>query len=260
MITHNFCRAKIFHCRNFPKKNSFLYEVFYLLIDIRNLDGLKSRFLSIDKFNIFSFYKKDHAKHDYKDDKSKIDLEKWIKDILKTEDIEAHKIMLLCHPRLLGYVFNPVSFWFCFNEKDELIATLAEVQNTFGEAHSYLIYNQNKSPINKDQEHFAQKEFHVSPFFKREGKYRFKFDYSHKKIMVFIDYFNEEKLMLNTSLIANLEPLNDKTLIRSFFVIPFLTFKVIILIHYQALKIVFKGIKYIKKPVQFLNKITKNYK
>jgi len=168
--------------------------------------------------------------------------------------------MLLCHPRILGYVFNPVSFWFCLDEEEKLIAVLAEVQNTFGEAHSYLVYNLDRSPIDNSQEHFVKKEFHVSPFFERQGNYRFKFDYNHKKIMVLIDYFDQEKLMLKTSLTAQRNSLNDKNLIKTFFLIPFVTFKVIFLIHYQALKIILKGIKYIKKPAQLFNKITKTFK
>jgi DUF1365 family protein len=137
---------------------------------------------------------------------------------------------------------------------------LAEVQNTFGESHSYLIFNHDHSSITANQEHFAQKEFHVSPFFKRQGKYCFKFDYNHEKIKVFIDYFDEEKLMLQTSLIANLAPLNNRNLIKAFFTIPLVTFKVIILIHFQALKIILKGIKYIPKPAQLSQKITKIFK
>ncbi len=251
MIFHKFCQAKVFHIRNFPKKNSFLYNVYYLLFDIEKIP-FKSKFLSFEKFNLFSFYSKDHCKHNQAEN-----LTDWIYNILREENIKPYKVFLMAHPRVLGYVFNPVSFWFCLNEKEELIAVLAEVNNTFNEAHSYLIYNQDKSPITKNQEHFAKKEFHVSPFLKREGKYRFKFDYNAQKIRVFIDYFFEDKLMLQTSLNSECKPLSDWQLIKSFFTIPFLTFKVIILIHYQALKIVFKGIKYIKKPVPLSHQITK---
>lgn len=251
MMNHKFCKAKVFHARHFPKKNSFLYQVYYLLLDIDKLP-FKSRFLGFEKFNLFSFYKKDHRKH-HQDG----NLKTWIENILKEENIKPARIMLMAHPRVLGYVFNPVSFWFCLNEKEQLIAVLAEVNNTFGEAHSYLIYNQDQSPITANQEHFSKKEFHVSPFFKREGEYRFKFDYNIKKINVFIDYFSNNKLMLQTSLIADCKPISDLELIRAFFTIPFLTFKVIILIHYQALKIILKGIKYIRKPVPLSKQITK---
>ncbi len=251
MTNHKFCQAKVFHARHFPKQNSFLYKVYYLLLDIDKLP-FKSRFISFGKFNLFSFYRTDHCKHD-----KNLDLQNWIKNILAKENIKPHRIMLLAHPRILGYVFNPVSFWFCLNEKEELIAVLAEVNNTFNEAHSYLIFNQDKSVIKGDQEHFAKKEFHVSPFFKREGKYRFKFDYNAQKIKVFIDYLVDDKLMLQTSLNASCKPLSDIELIKAFFTIPFLTFKVIFLIHYQALKIIFKGIKYIKKPVPYSHQLTK---
>jgi DUF1365 family protein len=253
-MSHSFCKAKVFHARCFPKKNSFLYQVYYLLLNIDDLP-FKSSLLGFEKFNLFSFYSKDHCKHD-----TKKGLRNWIDGILEKENIRPHKVMLLAHPRVLGYVFNPASFWFCLDEENKLIAVLSEVQNTFGEAHSYLIYNQDLSEILPFQEHFAKKEFHVSPFFKREGEYRFKFDYNAQKIKVFIDYFSEEKIMLQTSLIADRKPLSDLNLIKAFFTIPFLTFKVIILIHYQALKIILKGIKYIKKPAQLYHKITKIFK
>jgi len=253
MIEHKFCKAKVFHARNFPRKNSFLYKVYYLLLDVDNLSS-SSNFLSFEKFNFFSFYQKDYCKNEVKKD-----LKNWIRNILSKENIEPYKIKLLTQPRVLGYVFNPVSFWFCLNEKEDLIAVLAEVNNTFGESHSYLIYNHDYSVIKNNQEHFAKKEFHVSPFFKREGKYRFKFDYNPQKIRVFIDYFSEDKLMLQTALNAKCSPLNDWQLLKAFFAIPFLTLKVIILIHYQALKIILKGIKYIKKPAPLSNKITNSF-
>jgi len=258
MTNHNLCFAKVFHKRFWPRQNQFLYQVYYLLINLDEIEKIKSKFLSLNKFNIFSFYNKDHAKHNQI--KGSNNLRNWINNILKAENIEAKKVMLLCHPRIFGYVFNPASFWFCFDEKDRLIAVLSEVQNTFGEAHSYLIYNQNLEEILPSQEHFAKKEFHVSPFFKREGKYRFKFDYSREKIKVFIDYFDEDKLLLQTYLVAVSKPINDYELTKAFFAIPFVTLKVIILIHYQALKIVFKGIKYVKKPSQLSNRITKFFK
>ena len=172
-MTHNLCPAKVFHARHFPKKNSFLYRVFYLLLDLDELEK-KSRFLSFEKFNLFSFYSKDHCKHDLEGFTG--NPKNWIQSILAKENIEAKKVMLLCHPRILGYVFNPVSFWFCLDEKEKLIAVLAEVQNTFGEAHSYLVYNLDGSPIDRSQEHFAKKEFHVSPFFERKGNYHFKYN------------------------------------------------------------------------------------
>lgn len=256
MKEHRFCKAKVFHARNFPKKNSFFYNIYYLLLDVNKLSlqsNFKSRFLSFNKFNIFSFYTKDHCKSDINKN-----LKDTIQKTLKKEGIQSNKIMLLTHPRVLGYVFNPVSFWFCLNKNNELIAVLAEVNNTFKETHSYLIFNLNNAPINATQNHIAKKEFHVSPFFKREGEYRFKFDYNSQKITIFIDYLVNKKIILKTSLIADCHPMTDHNLIKAFFLIPFLTLKVIILIHYQALKIFFKGIKYIKKPELLPNKITKN--
>ena len=253
------CMAKVFHARNFPRRNAFNYKVFYVLLDLDNLKKSQTKFFSINKFNLFSFYEKDRLQRENKE--LNAGLKTKISEILKKENLDKAdgKIMLICHPRILGYAFNPVSFWFFFNKQNQLIAVLAEVNNTFGETHSYLIHNHDQSPILKDQEHFAKKEFHVSPFLKRKGHYRFRFDFSEEKIVIFIDYFDEEKLMLNTSLIAKRNDLKDFNLLKAFFHIPFLTLKVIFLIHFQAIKLVLKRIKYIPKPQQLLHKITKNF-
>lgn len=244
-------RAKVLHKRLIPRVNQFCYDVFYIGFDITKINSLKSKIFSINKFNIFSFYSKDYGAKDGSD------LEKWIREILATENLnqKTQRIFLLTHPRILGYAFNPVSFWFCLNADERLIAVLAQVNNTFGETHSYLIFNQDFSEISGNQWLTAKKEFHVSPFMEVKGKYQFRFIFSGEKIAAWIDYFTEEKTLL-TSLITKNETLSNLALIKAFAAIPFVTFKVIFLIHYQALKLLLKGNKYISKPQQLQKKIT----
>ncbi|MBM5782094.1 MAG: DUF1365 domain-containing protein [Pelagibacterales bacterium] len=251
--THFLCYASVFHKRLLPSVNEFCYNVFYLLIDISKTKELETRFLSLNKFNIFSFYNQDHCKP------NNTNLEVWIREILTQNNLnhKIQQIFLLTHPRILGYVFNPVSFWFCLNEKEELIAVLAEVNNTFGENHNYLIFNQNHAPISSEQWIIAEKEFHVSPFFKVSGSYKFRFIFTKTKVAAYIDYFEKDSSkQLITNVVCAKENLQDKTLLKAFLTIPFLTLKLIVLIHWQALKLLFKKNKYIPKPIQKNHNLT----
>ncbi len=249
------CQAIVMHKRLRPRINQFVYQIFYLCFDIAKTDKITSKFLSINRFNLFSFYNSDHGNRDGSN------LEIWIREILDQRNLNSKvkKIYLMTHPRVLGYVFNPVSFWFCFDEKEKLIAVLSEVNNTFGENHNYLIYNFDHSQIDENQWFKAHKEFHVSPFFKTEGKYKFRFVFNDKKIAVWINYLaDDDKENLLTSVICTQHKLNDSNLLKCFFLFPLMTFKVIILIHWQALKILSKKIKYISKPLKKSHKITFN--
>jgi len=250
-----FCKASVMHKRLRPRINQFVYQVFYLCFDISKISSLSSKFLSLNGFNLFSFYHKDHGKRD------KSSLEAWIREILKSKNLDdkVKEIYLMTHPRILGYVFNPVSFWFCLNSQKQLIAVLSEVNNTFGENHNYLVFNSNHSPIQQNQWFEAKKEFHVSPFFKVDGSYKFRFIFDTKNIGIWIDYLgNDGQKNLLTSVICKKDELNEIRLLKGFLTIPLMTIKVIILIHWQALKIIAKKIKYVPKPIQKTHKITFN--
>lgn len=251
----NFCPAIVVHKRLKPVINQFSYKVFYLCFDIRKLENLPSKFLSVNRFNLFSFYNKDHGKRDQSN------IEDWIRQILSQKNLneKVKKIFLMTYPRVLGYVFNPVSFWFCVDEKENLIAVLCEVNNTFGENHNYLLFNKDHSPILENQWFETNKEFHVSPFFSVKGNYKFRFIFNEKTSAAWIDYAADglEKHLL-TSVIAKNEKLCDSALIKGFINIPLMTFKVIFLIHFQALKIILKKIKYITKPQKLSHNLTSN--
>lgn len=249
--------ADVNHQRLEPKINQFTYQVFYCCFDISKVDQLKNLFLGINRFNLFSFYFKDHAKRDGSS------LESWIRNLLIEKNLNhlVEKIYLFTHPRVLNYVFNPVSFWFCVDSENNLRAVLFEVNNTFSQTHSYLVYNQDYSVINKDQWFTTEKNFYVSPFFEVLGSYKFRVIFNPKKIAVWIDYFNQDQKKLLTSAISyRISKLTNFGLLRAFFKIPLVTFKVIILIHWQALKLFFKGLKFVKNPNQIPNKITTNNK
>jgi len=145
---------------------------------------------------------------------------------------------------MLGYVFNPVSFWLLYNDNKELIAVLYEVNNTFGYTHSYLCYKDDFSKIESYDVLYAKKSFYVSPFFKVEGEYQFKVGLIKDKVNLFIDYYIDGTEVLKTSLSGKLIDFNNKNLLNCFFKHPLLTLRAIILIHYHAIRLIIKKIPF----------------
>lgn len=233
------------HGRLFPKKNVFSYGMYYLHFPLSMRENLP---LAYNRFAPLSFYGRDHGLRDGSD------LESWARGILMQyggENSNDWTITLMCMPRVFGYVFNPVSFWLCRDKEDNLRAVLCEVHNTFGEDHTYICMKEDQSAITHRDVLQGEKLFHVSPFLEREGHYTFKFDCREKTFKVWIDFYDakgDKKLV--TSLIGHLEPMNKATLRKAFWGYPLITFKAIALIHWQALKLVSKGIKYISRPKQ----------
>lgn len=244
------CTAKVMHKRLFPKVNGFTYGVYYLACPLSSLSALR---LPVP----FSFRMRDYGAKDGSD------LQAWIDVILKQHNIEAGgEVILVTMPRMLGYGFNPVSFWLCLDKQRQLRAMLYEVNNTFGETHSYLCAHADGRVIQPDDVLTGEKVFHVSPFLPREGAYHFRVHFSpEKKLGVWIDYYAADgKKQLLTSMVGNLQPLTRKALRQSFFRYPLLTFKVITLIHYHALRLFFKGVKYIPRPQQHAMRLSQNDK
>jgi DUF1365 family protein len=192
---------------------------------------------------LFSFYSKDHGARDGSD------LKQWALEQLKSAGIKNFKgsIILQTFPRVLGYVFNPVSFWY-FEEKGELKYVLCEVNNTFGESHVYVLKDDPKRNIIT-----LPKQFHVSPFYDREGEYRFDF---RKKDKVFINYYIDNELALNTYIVGDAIEFNDSNILKLFFRFPLYTMMVVALIHYQALRLFIKKIRYFRKPKKYKFSLT----
>jgi len=246
--------AKVMHKRFFPRVNAFTYGVFYLCLPLAKIAGMKSSFLlGINRAGFFSFQTRDHG------DRSGGDLESWARTFLKQAGIDSlvDTITLITFPRVLGYVFNPVSFWLCEDTQKKLVAVLCEVNNTFGQTHTYLCAKPDGTPITPEDWLVGDKVFHVSPFLKREGTYKFRFAFEGEQKAVFIDFYDGAgKKQLITSVIGRLNPLNDKTLFRMVWRYPLVTAKAIVLIHWQALRLISKGIRYIPKPIQTLPRIS----
>lgn len=242
--------GKVMHGRLFPKRNNFTYGIYYLVFP---LSKIKSLPISYNRFAPLSFYDRDHGHCDGQD------LQKWASNILADHGLKKAdgEITLICMPRVFGYVFNPVSFWLCHDKQGALRAVLCEVHNTFGEKHTYICAHDDHRPISADDFLTGEKAFHVSPLLKREGHYNFRFDVRDEKFAVWIDFFDSAgEKQLVTALIGTFEPMNVAGLRKAFWRYPLLTFKAITLIHWQALKLLSKGIKYISRPTQKLERVS----
>lgn len=242
--------AKVMHKRLLPRINGFTYKVYYIAAPLSSLSAIADGWrFALNTFGLMSFYSRDHGP------RSGANLEPWIRQLLLEYNIDQAdgEVVLVALPRILGYGFNPVSFWLCLDKDEQLRAVLCEVHNTFREQHSYLCTREDRQPITGEDWLVSEKQFHVSPFLKREGTYRFRFDYRplDRKLGVWIDYYNAQtQKQLLTSLVGHLMPLTRQNRRRAFWQFPLVSLKVIGLIHWQALKLLSKRIRYIPKPQQ----------
>ena len=250
-MTSSIYNGTVIHKRFKPKTHFFKYSVFSLLIDLSELDEIDKniKFFSFNKFNLISFFEKDHGSRDG------TSLISWVKKNLDENKINSKdiKIKLLCYPRIFGYVFNPLSVFFIYNMNSELISILYEVKNTFGEQHTYIFkINENDNLIKNT----CKKKFHVSPFIEMNCTYFFKILKPTNKISLIIDQHDDEGKILYASQDGNRVDLNNKNLILSYLRHPLMTFKIIAAIHFEAFKLWIKGIKFVKKKLNIKNNIS----
>ena len=242
--------GKVIHKRFKPKEHYFKYNVFSLLIDLNELEEINKyiKFFSYNKFNIISFYDKDHG------DRDGSSIKLWVKKNLTnigimTEDIS---IKLLCYPRIFGYVFNPLSTFFIYNKRSELISIFYEVKNTFGEQHTYIFKAQDEKTVQNK----CKKKFYVSPFIEMDCEYHFKTLNPREQLSVVINQNDKDGKLLFASQDGISKDFNNKNLIFSYLTHPLMTFKIIGAIHYEAFKLWAKRIKLIAKKIKLKNNIT----
>lgn len=243
----------VMHRRLFPVQYRFNYRVFSILVDIERVGEAAHacRWFSHNRFNLFSFYDADHGPRDG------TPLKDWLLERMRGlgHQFDIERVELQCFPRVLGHVFNPMSVWTCFNPAGEPVAVLCEVNNTFGEMHGYLLHENGAAlPWPIRQNHV--KEFHVSPFVSMNADYHFRFSRHAERHSIVIREYQDEKLMLVAVQNGSERALSDANLLRAAVVYPFLTLKVVIMIHWHALKIWLRGGVYHPKPAPPIEEIT----
>ena len=246
----NIYEGKVIHKRFKPKYHYFKYNVFSLFLDLDeiNLIQKKIKIFSNNSFNILSFCDKDHGPRDGSN------LKNWVIENLKLNNIkfENIKVKLLCYPRIFGYVFNPLSIFFVYDNYSKIIAVLYEVKNTFGEQHTYIFKVEDENIITNS----CDKKFFVSPFIEMKSKYSFRIIKPEKKLSVSIDQSDMEGKLLYASQDGVAKEINNKNMLLSYISHPLMTFKVIAAIHFEALKLWLKGVKLVKKKINLKNNIT----
>ncbi|WP_409525832.1 DUF1365 domain-containing protein [Nitrincola sp. MINF-07-Sa-05] len=243
-INSCFYRGEVMHHRMRPHKHRFIYKVASWLIDLDEVDTLNSlKLFSHNRFNLFSFHDRDHG------DGSDTPLKEQIRSILQSHDINTGKgsIMLLCYPRIFGYVFNPLSVFYCYDEQKTLQAILYEVSNTFGQRHSYLIPT-DENATSRIVRQNCRKLLYVSPFMPMETDYSFRMQPPGNRIAVCIRQSGDEGPVLDATFTGIRHEISNSALVRSFLRYPLMTLKVIAGIHWEALRLWRKGMRLQPRP------------
>lgn len=231
--------GKLMHNRLKPRKHRFCYRVASWLFDLDELEVLDKnhRLFSLNRFNLIAFHEKDYG------DSSGKNLKKQIAALLNKENLpEPDQVSLLCFPRILGYVFNPLSVYYC-HKNNALFAIVYEVSNTFGERHSYVIPAQSSSeaaPIIRQTTH---KKLHVSPFFPMDCYYLFRTAPPDEKAQLAISLNDQDGKLFAAVFAGTRQTISDRFILKLAAALPFQTVKVIAAIHWEALRIWLKGIK-----------------
>ncbi|MEO0487449.1 MAG: DUF1365 domain-containing protein [Pseudomonadota bacterium] len=234
--------GQTFHGRRGATKNAFRYSIDYVLLDAEAAPR-RPWFFGRNGRGVASLHDSDHGGAPGSGRGAA-----WVRDVLAQHDLPAPaRIELLAQPRFWGHVFNPVSFWLCYDAAGDIPVVIAEVTNTFGDRHSYLCHTDDLRPLSRRVEVKATKLMHVSPFMPVEGGYAFRFDIRPDRISIVIDYKQG-----NGGLIATLSgprrPLTSLGILRAALRRPFGSRRVLALIHWQALKLWWKGVRYRPQP------------
>lgn len=255
--------GQVRHVRRRPALHAFHYGAYFLMLPMRSL---KSQIegpshhqieLPVNRAGLLSFHEADHGDGRTPEQGGAL---AWLNELLDSEGIKdaTGEVWLQTFPRVLGYTFKPVSFWYCHRADDSLAAIVAEVHNTFGERHSYLL----DAPRWGHKE-VAGKVFHVSPFCEVKGQYQFRFMKTHlngqERLVARVDHFDEDGPLIETSMSGTLLPANAKNLKRALWTFPFFTFAVMARIHWHALQLWLKRVPFFTKPEPPANLVTRGH-
>jgi len=246
--------GEVRHRRLRPAVNAFAYRTYFLMLPLRSLRAVPDPALARNRFGLIAFHDRDHGD-------GGPDALAWFEALLEAEGIDGAdgEVWLQTYPRVLGHAFKPVSFWYAHRRDGSLAAILAEVNNTFGERHGYLLHGDR---LAWGQELCATKVFHVSPFCAIEGRYRFRFmraghppaaarhrwPEAREHIVARVDHDDARGPLLQTSLSGSLLSLTAPNLRRAFWGMPLMTLGVVARIHWQALRLALQRVPFFSKP------------
>ena len=246
--------GEVRHRRLRPAPNAFSYPTWFLMLPMCSLRSDGGGALALNRRGFISFHDADHGDGRGPERGGAL---AWIDEMLAAHGIHdaTGEAWLHCYPRVLGYTFKPVSFWYCHTPAGALRAIVVEVNNTFGERHCYLL----DRPV-YGMELKATKAFHVSPFCRIEGDYRFRFfvDEDRTRTLVRIDHDDTAGPLLETSVSGRLEAFNAASARRAFWRYPLMTFGLIARIHWQAIKLWTKRVPFVSKPAAPAQAVSRN--
>ncbi len=233
--------GQVMHARVRPVAHRFVYPVFYVRLNLARLDACNSRWFGVDRWRVLSIRRRDYGPRDGSN------LELWIRALLHEHGMAADgEIWLQTFPRVAGYAFNPINFWHCHDADGALRAVLAEVNNTFGETHRYLL--QIDAVHGASGTASAVKQLHVSPFCQVQGHYRFRFRLGASTHCTGIDYHDTDGLLIRTALSGHPVALTARAVLGAVLRYPLLGIGVVARIHWQALRLWLKRVPFFSKP------------
>ncbi|MEJ6390258.1 DUF1365 domain-containing protein [Gymnodinialimonas ulvae] len=236
--------GETFHGRKGAVENAFRYGIDYVMLDAEG-DARGPALFGRNRAGFFSLQDSDHGGPPKSGRGAP-----WAREVLAAHelgDVTDGKLMLLAQPRVMGHVFNPVSFWLAHDRQGRLRAVIAEVTNTFGDRHSYLCSHHDHRPIAREDTLHATKIFHVSPFQPIEGGYAFRFDIRPDRVGIWIEFVTGNEGVLAT-LTGKRTELTSRSILRAALRRPFGSRRVLGLIHWQAVKLWWKGARYRVRP------------
>jgi uncharacterized protein len=245
--------GSVMHRRLRPALHQFVYSAFSLALPLSRLAELPGLGVAWNRRGLISFFDRDHGERDGSA------LEPWIRKLLANEGVSADgEVVLHAFPRMLGYVFNPVSFWVCHDREGGVRAVLCEVCNTFGEQHNYLLAHPDGGTLLSGETLRARKVFHVSPFCEVNGGYRFRFHFAADRWLARIDYDNDVgEALLETSISGAAAPLSRTAVSSLLWRYRWFTLSVILRIHWQAARLWMKRVPFIARPKPPLQRTTR---